>query len=468
MKLVDNKFYFTNEIGYKLFHNVAKHLPIFDFHCHLNAKDIVEDKPFNNIAEIWLYGDHYKWRLMRFHGIEEKYITGNESDLNKFVKYAQTIEFAFNNPLYYWSNMELTKYFNINQVLTSDNAIEIYNTVNQYITTNKISPKKLINDSNVDLICTTDSPYDDLVWHQKLKEDKSFKTTVVPGYRVDDLFVIGDDKFDEFIKKLETKYQTKINDYSSLLNILEKALIEFKELGSSISDHGFNLLPYCETSFENASNIYQLYLNKNPIDNKQKDQFVTQILIDLAGLYIKHNFVMQIHFGALRNNNEMMFNQIGRDTGFDVMNHQNNIAEIINSLLNAIFKKYNNTPKMIFFNLDPMITKVVAAAIVNFQINTNVKGKIQLGAAWWLNDNDSGITEQLNAFSESGVLGDFVGMLTDSRSYVSYARHDYFRRLLCNYVGRLVVQNKLPNDFEYLSKFVKKVCYLNAKEFFKQ
>lgn len=466
MKLINSNFYFTTELGKKLFDEVASTLPIFDFHCHLNPQEIYEDKQFKNISEIWLYADHYKWRLMRFHGVDEKYVTGDGDDETKFLKYAETIEYAFANPLYYWSNLELYKYFKVENLLTSKTAKEIYEQANKYIQDTKMSPKKLLAESNVYLLCTTDNPYDDLKWHKKILEDKEFKTKVVPGFRLDDLFAIGESRFNDFVEKLAKKYKTKIKSYEELLSCLEDALVEFKDLGSTISDHGFNLLNIVDTSFKLANDAFNLNKANKPITPLQNAQFNTQVLLDLAYLYIRYNFIMQFHFGALRNNNSVMYEKLGRDSGFDTMNHQHDIAESINKLLDAIYSRYKNTPKMIFFNLDSTINKIVAATINNFQISTNINGKIQLGAAWWLNDTETGILDQLKCFAEQAVLGDFVGMLTDSRSFLSYARHDYFRRILCDFVGRLVEENKLPHNFQYLSKFIRKVCFENAYEFF--
>lgn len=453
---LSHNFMLSNELSNALFYKLAKDLPIFDFHCHLSAKEIYENKKFKNITEIWLYTNYYKWRLMRFHGIDEKYITGLSDDYEKFFHFALTIENAIGNPIYHWCALELQKYFNIDWILTSENCKETYEKVNLYIDENNITPIKLINDSNVKLICTTDSPYDSLEFHKKLKNKKELKANVIPGFRPDELFKIGENQFISFLEKMESRYNLKINSYDSLIKSLNIAINEFKNVGSCISDHGFNYLNYVDFTEEEISTIFNKAINKLDLTENEINKFISKCLVDLAGLYIKNNFVMQIHFGAIRNNNELMHKLKGVDMGFDVINHQHNICESINKLLDKIFKTYNGTPKMIFFNLDPSINRMLAAILNNFQVSTNVHGKIQLGASWWFNDTEDGMIQQLKTFSEQAVLGDFVGMLTDSRSFTSYARHDYFRRILCEFISDQVYKNKLPNDAIYLAKIIKK------------
>lgn len=469
MKLNYETLLLNNDIAFDLYKKVAKNMPIFDFHCHLSAKDIFEDKPFKNLSDIWLSGDHYKWRLMRFCGFDESLITGNKSPELKFDAYAKTIEQALGNPLYLWSMMELKRYFGVSDVLSSQNAKKIYDSANKYIVKNNLSPQKLINQSNVYAINTTENPYDDLTWHKKIANLKNFKTKVMPGYRPDDLFNVGAPRFINCINKMAKKFSCNINDYKSLLNCVEVSLKEFKNVGSLIADNGFNeFLFFDSSSPEKAEKVLKKAIKKQPITYQEKNDFVSQFLIDLFGLYLKHDFSCLIHYGAIRNNNEIIFDQLGPDQGFDVINDQAEISKNINCFLNKLYKKYKTTPNIVFFNLDANQNRIVAAAINNFQISTNTFGKIQLGVPWWFNDHEYGMHQQMQAFADQSVFGGFLGMLTDSRSFTSYVRFDYFRRVLCSFIGNYVKQGKFVNDPKILEKIVKQICFENAKNFFER
>lgn len=458
-----------NKTAFNLYKKVAKDAPIFDFHCHLSAKDIFEDKPFKNLSDIWLSGDHYKWRLMRFCGFDESLITGQKSPELKFSAYAKTIEQALGNPLYLWSMMELKRYFGVSEVLTSQNAEKIYDSANKYIIKNKLSPQKLINQSNVYAINTTENPYDDLTWHKKIANLKNFRTKVMPGYRPDDLFNIGAPRFINCINKMAQKFSCNINDYKSLLNCVDASLKEFKNTGSLIADNGFNELLFLDScSPKKAEQVLNKAIKKQPITNQEKNYFVSQFLIDLFGLYLKYDFSCLIHYGAIRNNNEVIFNQLGSDQGFDVINDQAEVSKNINCFLNKLYKEYKTTPKIVFFNLDANQNRVVAASVNNFQINTKTFGRIQLGAPWWFNDHEDGMKQQMQAFADQSVFGAFLGMLTDSRSFTSYVRFDYFRRVLCSFIGRYVEEGKFINDIKILEKIVKQICFENAKNFFER
>lgn len=465
MKIVNEKFMLENQVGYDLYHDVAKHQSIYDFHCHLSAQDIYEDKPFKNITEIWLYGDHYKWRLMRFCGVDERFITGNASDEEKFEAYAKTIETAIGNPLYHWSMLELKEFFGIDECLNSKNWKEIYDKANKYILENNLSPRKFISQSKVYALCTTNNPYDDLSWHQKIKAD-GFGTKVMPGMRPDEAFFIGESKFLNMVSKMEEKYNMTINNYDSLLDSFKKAIEYFYENGGRAFDHGFSYFIFAKATKEEVEDILNRALNKQKITYLERYKFVSYFLTDLAGLYINKNIAMLFHVGAYRNNNTRMLNEIGVDTGFDIMIDQPEMSKHLNGFIDNVYSKFGTTPKMVWFNLNNEINKVVAATMTNFAVNAKIGGKLQIGTSWWFHDTESGMIDLMKTFSEQAVFGKFLGMLTDSRSFVSYTRFDYFRRILCNYIGEYVEKGKFPYDKELLEKVVKDICFDNAKNFF--
>lgn len=465
MKIINDKFMLENDVAYDLYHNAAKHQPIYDFHCHLSAQDIYEDKPFKSITEIWLYGDHYKWRLMRFCGVDERYITGNASDEEKFEAYAKTIENAIGNPLYHWSMLELNEFFGINECLNSKNWKEIYDRANKYIRDNNLSPRKFISQSNVYALCTTNNPYDDLDWHEKIRKD-NFATKVMPGMRPDEAFFIGEKKFLDMVSKMENKYNVSITNYDELLESFERATDYFIENGARAFDHGFGYFIFEKASKEEVEQILEKALRREKISYIERYKFVSYFLTDLAGLYIRKNIAMLFHVGAYRNNNSKMFEEIGPDTGFDIMIDQPEMSKHLNAFIDNVYKKFNTTPKMVWFNLNNEVNKVFAATMSNFTVNAKMGGKLQVGTSWWFHDTESGMIDLMKTFSEQAVFGEFLGMLTDSRSFVSYTRFDYFRRILCNYIGDLVTKGKFPNDTETLQRLTKKVCFENAKKFF--
>lgn len=458
---ITNSFLLSNDISKKLYKSV-KDLPIYDYHCHLEAKDIYLDEEFKNITSIILKDDHYKYRLMRANRVKEEYITGDKSNLEKFKEYAFTIKKAIFNPLYHWTALEFKKYFNINDLLSDKNYIKIYNEANEYILKNKLSTRKIINMSNVELICTTDYIASKLIWHEKLKEDKTFKTKVIPGFRPDELFYDDKDSFNKIIFSLEKITNNKINSYNDLIKCLRKRIKYFESLGSNISDHGLSNIYYAEYTKEEIEKIFLKMLKNEYISYNEYSKYMTSLLVDLAKEYKKRNWVMQIHFGAIRNNNNYRFKTQGRDKGYDSINDLN-ISINLNLLLNKM--KENGLPKTIIYNLDSTKNDIVMTCINNFQDNF---GNIQLGAAWWFNDTKEGILKHLKTISNQHILANFVGMLTDSRSYLSYVRHDYFRRILCDYIGKLVLKGEAPNDLELLEEIVKDISYYNAKKYFEE
>lgn len=459
MKLNMENFMLKGELSKKLYNKYAKDMKIYDYHCHLDPKEIAEDKEFKNISEIWLYYDHYKWRAMRANGIDEKYITGEASDFEKFNCWANTLENCIANPIYHWNALELKKYFNIDEILTSKNSKEIWEKVNKI----KYSPKKLISMSNVSVICTTDSPLSDLKYHKKILES-GFETKVVPGFRPDEALSIGTTKFYEFIEQISKIVGYKITNYETMLNALKDRIKYFDNFGGYICDHGLLYIPFKKANINEIELIFKKALNKEVLQEEEKEKYLTKLLIDLAKEYKKYDWAMQIHFGAIRNNNEKYFENLGNDSGFDSISDDKLIAYKLNGLLNEMSKN-DSLPKMILYNLNPMYNELVSTAIANFQIN---HGKMQYGAAWWFNDTKEGMLRQLKTLCDQGLLSKFVGMLTDSRSFLSYTRHDYFRRILCSYIAELVEQNEIPNDEEMLKELIQNICYYNAEKYFKK
>lgn len=459
MKLDMENFMLKSDLAKKLYMEYAKDMPIFDYHCHLDAKEIFENKEFDNVTQIFLYGDHYKWRAMRANGIDEDFITGNKSDYEKFYSFATTLDNSIANPLYHWNALEFKKYFNIDEILSSKNAKKIWNKVNEI----KYKPREIINMSNVDTICTTNSPLEDLNYHKKLKEI-NFSTNVVAGFRPDEALSIGSYKFYNFIEKISEIVGYEINDYDSMLKALKERIKYFDDLGGYISDHGLMYVPFEKTNIEEVNKIFKKALKKEKLTEIEKNKYLTKLLVDLACEYKKYDWTMQLHFGAIRDTNKKYFEKLGNDAGFDSICDDSNIAYKLNGLLNEM-EENDALGKLILYNLNPMYNDLVATTIANFQINN---GNIQFGAAWWFNDTKEGMLRQLKSLCDHGLLSKFVGMLTDSRSFMSYTRHDYFRRLLCSYIANLVEENEIPNDEEMLKELIQNICYYNAKKYFKK
>jgi hypothetical protein len=459
MKLEMKNFMLQNETAKKLYFSYAKDMKIYDYHCHLTAEDIFKNKEFENIAKLWLEGDHYKWRAMRASGIDEKYITGDSTDYEKFYNWAKTLDNCITNPLYHWNALELKKYFDIDEILSSKNAEAIWNKVNS----KKYRPQDLINMSNVDTICTTDSPLADLYYHKELKKT-NFKTKVVPGFRPDEALSIGTEKFYNFIKEIKNIVGFEIKSYSDLIKALRERIKYFDENGGYICDHGLTYMPFEKASLSEIENIFKKALNKEELSEVEVNKYLTKLLVDLAKEYKKYSWTMQIHFGAIRDTNKKYFKELGHDAGFDSIADDTKVAEKLNGLLNMMVEN-DSLPKMIIYNLNPVYNDLVATTVANFQINN---GKMQFGAAWWFNDTKCGMLKQMRTLSNQGLLSKFVGMLTDSRSFLSYIRHDYFRRILCNFIGTLVENNEIPNDEEMLKELIQNICFNNAKEYFKK
>lgn len=459
MKLDMEKFMLNSELASNLYTEYAKDIPIYDYHCHLDPKEIYEDKEFSNISKIWLNGDHYKWRAMRANGIREEYITGDKTDYEKFYAWASTLDKCILNPLYHWNALELKRYFNIDEILTSKNANVIWDAVNSI----KYSPRKLIEISNVNTLCTTDSPISDLKYHKLIRES-NFKTNVLPGFRPDEALSIGKSKFYNFINQIPSVVGYEIKGYEDLVRALSERIKYFDENGTCVCDHGLTYMPFEKASLEEVKEIFKKALNKEELSEKEVNKYLTRLLVDLSKEYKKYDWTMQIHFGAIRDNNKKYFEKLGYDTGFDSITDDTNLAYKLNGLLNEMVEN-DSLPKMIIYNLNPMYNDLIASTIANFQINN---GNMQFGAAWWFNDTKEGMLKQMKCLANNGLFSKFVGMLTDSRSFLSYTRHDYFRRILCDFIADLVEKNEIPKDMDMLKELIQNICYYNAKRYFEK
>ncbi len=456
---MNEDFLLNNETAKRLYHEVASKMFICDYHCHLSPKEIYENKRFKNITEAWLGGDHYKWRAMRSNGIEEKYITGDSEDYDKFIAWAKTLPKAIGNPLYHWTHLELQRYFGITEILSEKTAKLIWEKANKLINSDDFSAKNLIKKSNVKIICTTDDPVDNLEYHIKLKEDNDFDVKVLPTFRPDKAVEISKDDFSSWIKKLEIISGIEINEYSTLKEILKSRINFFHKVGCRISDHGLIDVPYIEGSEEEVNEIFLKAIKGIKLNKIEENKYKTNILHFFGKEYAKYNWTMQIHFGALRNNNTNMFRKLGADTGFDSINDCN-VAYEISRILDSL-EIENSLPKTILYTLNPKDNYVLGTMLGNFQ-GEGINGKIQFGSGWWFNDNKEGMLDQMKTLANLGLLGNFIGMLTDSRSFLSYTRHEYFRRVLCNLIGEWVEDGEYPNDFDNLKKIVENICYNNA------
>ncbi|WP_250277892.1 glucuronate isomerase [[Clostridium] colinum] len=462
-KFMDEDFLLENEVAKKLYHNYAKKTPIFDYHCHLVPSEIAEDYEFDNLAKMWLYHDHYKWRAMRSFGIDEKYITGDADDYDKFYQFAKMMPYLIGNPIYHWTHLELKRFFGIEQTLSEKNAKEIWDKCNEIIKQEKLTAKKLIKMANVAYIGTTDDPIDDLKYHKQIKEDKDFNCTVNPTFRPDKAIKIKEKGFIQYINILAKVSNIDIKCFKDLESALEKRLDYFYENGCKISDHSLERINFYNFNEKEIDNIFIKALNEESINQEEASKYACALLISLGKMYHKRNMVMQLHIGALRNNNTRMFNKLGRDCGFDSID-DGEIAYTLSRILDHM-EKDNKLPKTILYCLNPKDNEVIGSMIGNFQ-GDNIKGKIQFGSGWWFNDQKDGMERQMMALSQLGLISQFVGMVTDSRSFLSYVRHEYFRRILCNYIGTLVTTGQYPYDEEILGEIIENICFNNSKRYF--
>ncbi len=459
---ITEDFLLYNETARRLYHETAKDLPIIDYHNHLLQNEIYEDKNYENIFDIWLSGDHYKWRAMRANGITEDLITGEKPAYEKFQAWARTVPNTFGNPLYHWTHLELLRYFDIDKLLNEDSAAVIWEEANAKLQSPELSVRSILAKDKVELVGTTDDPTDDLAYHAKLKEE-GFQTRVTPSFRPDKGLAIEKEDFLAWINKLEEVCDMSIDHYEAFLQALENRVKFFDEMGCRSSDHGINVMFYEEASKEEVTAIFEKRLTGQSLSEKEVSQFRTFTLIQLGEWYAEKGWAMQLHIGPQRNNNTKMFERVGPDAGFDSLGDKL-LAEPLNKFLDALDVQ-DNLPKTILYTLNARDNEVLAATAGNFQ-NAEVPGKIQFGTAWWFNDHIDGMEYQMKTLANFGLIRHFIGMLTDSRSFLSFSRHEYFRRILCNVIGTWAEQGKVPKDMDLLKQYVADISYNNAKRYF--
>ncbi len=461
-QFMDKDFMLSNSTAVRLFETYAKNQPIFDYHCHLSAKEIYENKPFSNLAEAWLGGDHYKWRLMRANGVPEKYITGDASGWEKFKAYAETLSYAVGNPLYHWSHLELQRYFGISQVLNSNNAQAIWEKANAVIQNGGFAPQELIARSNVFAIVTTEDPADSLDYHILLQKENKLQTRISPAFRPDRALSVEAADYSDYMKTLSHAAHLPISNYSELEQALKKRMDDFSACGCVASDHGFEFVPFTQATPEDAQRIFADAVAGVPISAEDAEKFKTVLMLFLGRQYSRRGWAMELHMGAMRSCNSRMVSQIGANTGYDsVADHAqaHNVAALLNEL-----DKTQQCPKTILFTLNPADNYVLGSMTGNFQ-DGQIPGKIQFGTAWWFQDHRDGMEEQMRVLANTGLLGRFIGMLTDSRSFLSYPRHEYFRRILCNLVGGWVENGEFPGDEETLKTIIEGICFKNVRNY---
>ncbi len=463
---MDEDFLLSNETARRLYHDYAQSQPIFDYHCHLNPKEIAENRRFNDLTEIWLEGDHYKWRALRTAGVEERLITGNATNYEKYLAWAKTVPLCIGNPLYHWTHLELRRPFGItNTLFNPQTADKIWQQCNEMLQDSRFSARGIMQQMNVKLVGTTDDPLDSLQYHQDIADDTTFDIEVVPSFRPDKIFKIELPHFNDYLTQLSAVSDVEINNFADLQKAVLKRLDHFDLHGCKSADHGIEILRFASIPDESElDKILQLRRDNQPLSELQIAQFSTAILVWLGQQYQQRNWVMQLHIGALRNNNSRMFKLLGADAGFDSIADRT-FAEPLSRLLDAIDQSAD-LPKTIIYCLNPRDNEMIASMIGNFQ-GGGIAGKIQFGSGWWFNDQKDGMERQLQQLSQLGLLSQFVGMLTDSRSFLSYTRHEYFRRILCEMLGQWVEKGEAPNDLNLLGNMVENICFNNAKSYFK-
>jgi glucuronate isomerase len=459
---MDEDFLLDSKTSQILYHEYAQNMPIIDYHCHINPAEIADNRRFDNITQLWLGGDHYKWRIIRANGVEESKITGNEaSDWEKFLLWSKALPKAIGNPLYHWTHLELKRYFGISDPLNEKTAASIWEQCNQKLQTLRV--RDIIRQSNVKVICTTDDPCDELIEHKKIQNDSSCDFSVVPAFRPDKAINLEKPEWNAYLDLLGERTNRSINTFLDLCEALKDRLSYFVSLGCKVSDHGIDRVCFVVQTPEKVEQIFAKRRCGKEISAEEKEVFQTALMLFLGSEYHRQNVVMQLHYGAARNCNQLCFDKLGPDTGFDAISPHNGslgLAPFLNALT------YQHTlPKTIIYSLNPHDNEIIDSIIGCFQ-DGSIPGKIQHGAAWWFNDHQAGMEKHLTDLANASVLGNFVGMLTDSRSFLSYTRHEYFRRILCNVIGTWVEEGKYPNDLTSLGQMVQNISYYNAASYF--
>ena len=460
---MDKDFLLSTDTAKELYHGVAANVPILDYHCHINPQEIAEDRKFENITQVWLGGDHYKWRQMRSNGVDEYYITGDAPDREKFQKWAETLEKAIGNPLFHWSHLELQRYFGYTGILNSETAEEVWNLCNAKLQEDSMSVRNLIKQSGVTLICTTDDPADDLSWHKVIAADDTFDVKVLPAWRPDKAMNLEKPEYADYLAKLGEAAQMEIKTFADLKEALKKRLAFFESMGCCASDHALEYVMYVPASDEELEAIFAKRVNGEAITREEELKFKTAFMLFVGREYARMGWAMQLHYGCKRDNNVTMYNKLGPDTGYDCINNyapSSQTADFLNALIST-----NELPKTIIYSLNPNDDEAIGTILGCFQ-NSDAVGKIQQGSAWWFNDNKTGMIKQMTSLANLGLLGNFIGMLTDSRSFLSYSRHEYFRRILCDLIGTWVENGEYPKDMKNLEKIVKGISYNNAVRYF--
>lgn len=460
---MDENFLLETGTAQRLYHNYAEKMPILDYHCHIHPREIYENKTFENIAQLWLSGDHYKWRQMRSNGVPERLITGNAKERDKFQAWAETLERAIGNPLYHWSHLELQRYFGYHGVLNARNAQEVWNLCNAKLSSDGMGARDLILKSHVTLLCTTDDPNDSLEWHQKLAEDSSFPVQVLPAWRPDRVIDLEKPDYLDYLQQLRKTSHVPIHDFASLVQALLARMDYFASMGCRISDHGLSYVAYAPASQAEVEAILAKRMEGVLPNEAEQAKYKTACMLALGRAYRARNWVMQLHYGVKRDNRRRLFERLGPDAGIDCIRSDASSAELAD-FLNAL-DETGTLPKTIIYSLNPVDNAAIGTVIGCFQ-EAPAAGKLQQGSAWWFNDHKEGMQDQMISLANLGLLGNFIGMLTDSRSFLSYTRHEYFRRILCNLIGGWVENGEYPNEEEAVGKMVQDICYWNAVRYF--
>jgi len=464
-EFLNEDFLLHSDSARRLYHEYAASMPIYDYHCHLPVREIAENRQFKNLTRIWLEGDHYKWRAMRTHGVDERLITGEASAYEKFAAWAETVPYTVRNPLYHWTHMELKNPFGITgKVLNSETARDIYDACSAMLQREDFRARSLMNRQNVKIVCTTDDPVDSLEYHRQIKEDQDFAIKVLPAFRADKAMAVEQpESFNEWLQRLARSADIEISSYSRFIEAIRERHDFFHQSGCRLSDHGIEQPYAAEYTDGEIEAIFSKVRSGKPLEESEILKFKSAVLFELAVLDGEKDWTQQFHFGAMRNNNSLMFEKIGPDSGFDAMSDLpigHNLVKLLDRLNRA-----GKLARTIIYVLNPRDNELVASIAGCFQQGP-VRSKIQFGSGWWYNDQKDGMERQINALSNVGLLSGFVGMLTDSRSFLSYPRHEYFRRILCSMIGREVEAGEIPNDLPLLGKIVQDICYNNALIYF--